>query len=483
MRKRILECIIIICIFFMIYRDYWVKTYHNITIYSCSDNIEKEAAMEMIKGESDLKLPKGEGYIRLSFDSEIILKKIEINIDDKTAGILISDTDSRGVKDYCFIENDKWLYDIESTFITIKYNCTKNCIVKSIKIYGEAKEDYHQLNDDSVFLDAYDIANPLSVYRIPIKRGIIKLANDILQKGSDSSNISEHEKILYFMDYIQKFKIGFAAESTSEDYLYELVKKNIGACGDYSNLLAALCATQGIECRLITLANYNNSGHAVLEAKINNHWSMYDSTYNSFYTTTPENLINPYVLSFQELKEGKGTADNVSLIINGDAHIVSDASFDFIYPSIYENANPAGIVSPSNKLYYPISIDYNKDQEGKINLSRMQGIYYIGTGSIGNAQIWTITGLDPANQYELYIKSNGIVDEVGGKVLETFVTTDTAEIINGEKMLWSGDKNMWRIAFIPKKEKVELTLDYVENDAMYLYVSINEIGLTCLNLD
>ena len=141
--------------------------------------------------------------------------------------------------------------------------------------------------EDEILLDEYDERNPLRVYGNLICKYVELPANDILKNAE--SDITDHEKVMCFMEYISDYKIGFT-KSDSGDYLQNVIIRKVGACGGYSNLLAALCATQEIESRLLTLGNYpENDGHAVVEIKIDGKWADYDPTYVSYYTTTPEN--------------------------------------------------------------------------------------------------------------------------------------------------------------------------------------------------
>ena len=162
----------------------------------------------------------------------------------------------------------------------------------------------HSKRDDLIVLQGTDVQNPLYPYRIPVKSCVYNLADTIL--GKESQSLTKHEKILRFMQYIEQFEVDVLSGYTGEEYLQVLIDEKRGQCGDYSNLLAALCATQGIETRLITLGNYpEGSGHAVIEALVNGKWAMYDPTYSLYYIRVNEDGIAE-VLSFEELRNGRG---------------------------------------------------------------------------------------------------------------------------------------------------------------------------------
>ncbi|MDR1658014.1 MAG: hypothetical protein LBT47_10765 [Deltaproteobacteria bacterium] len=63
--------------------------------------------------------------------------------------------------------------------------------------------------------------------------------------------------------------------------------------------------------------NYpENSGHAVAEIKVDGRWQLCDPTYGLYYTTEPGNNLNPYLLSFEELRNGGAAQPRVAKIIS-----------------------------------------------------------------------------------------------------------------------------------------------------------------------
>lgn len=299
------------------------EEYSEIAVVGCSDNIDKVDVEKLIDDNGTVSILEEEGYFIFDFNGEIILDRIEV----ETIGngeVSVENTDYSGTKHYGEIEVGKRLDSVKCTDLKVSLRSESNFEISDIKIYGSSNVAEYMHTADEILFDAYDVRNPLSPYRWPIRKYVELLAEDILKDKED--DISDHEKVMYFMEYISEYKIGYTKYG-GDDYLYDLIVRKIGACGDFSNLLAALCATQGIESRLLTLGNYpENDGHAVVEIKIDDSWGVYDPTYALYYTTTPENKKNPEVLSFQELREGKGR--NATRIVSSESHITSEASIN-----------------------------------------------------------------------------------------------------------------------------------------------------------
>ena len=111
-----------------------------------------------------------------------------------------------------------------------------------------------------------DEKNPVNVYRIPVTESFYQL---VLEGATD---LTEHEKLMVFMDFISDFYYG--ADVDARDELS--CQSYICFCGGYSNLLAVLACTQNLPARLYTLGNYpTDTGHAVCEIYYNNAWHMY----------------------------------------------------------------------------------------------------------------------------------------------------------------------------------------------------------------
>lgn len=194
-----------------------------------------------------------------------------------------------------------------------------------------------QMTEDPEVLDAHDPNNPVSIYLRPIKQSVYLLAEKLLNGHED---LTEHEKIMVFMDYISEWNIG-----TDDGQTYLSLQSCIEACGGYSNVLAALAACVGIPGRLLTLGNYpTNNGHAVCELYHDGGWHLYDPTYGAYYMATSgkTDLLKPEaILCFEQLEQGMGDSPQVTCIVTAPWRLTSAASYSFLGPAIYERAMPA----------------------------------------------------------------------------------------------------------------------------------------------
>ena len=447
------------------------RVHRDMKLVSCSEDLNYDDLEQIIiSGKGRCTFGDDGSYFILSFNGEIKLKKIELKWKEEPDSVEIINTDWSGTKRYSVIEEGK-KQNIESSFIKISVSGNDENILEDIIIYGERNIPDYLYNDEEILFDAYDKRNPLRVYRIPINKSIQVLADEIL--GDEKETLSEHEKIIKFMEYVQLYKIGQSGTVT-EDYLQQLVRNQIGACGDYSSIVAALAATQGIECRLLTLGNYpEGSGHAVIEAKIDEKWAMYDPTYALYYTKTPENTKSPIVLSFKELREGKGK--EATRVVGSESHITSEVSYEYMGPEIYELANPAGEVNPLNKLYYPMFVEFQNKMI--IEPASFQGGSYIGIADTSNAHIWTISGVKKGEEYRIVVRASGVSGEIQ-EPFEMYVIAKNAMIQKNEYMVWNGyEDEKWEIELIADSSEIELTFDYSETGERYHYVVLRSIEI------
>lgn len=462
--------------------------WNRIKVWSVNNNLDKDNIQKFFDGEIDsINLPP-KTRITIGFEGELELEKISMSFlkENIPSNFKIYSTDSSGNINYSTLfestQNTNEIIDakfdkVDAAYISIEFlDEEKTCELNDFKIYGKPTYEEYFNQDTETVLSEKDEKNPLSVWRVPIKKDIYLLAQDIL-KGKD--DLTNHEKIALFMDYTKKFKIG-----TNLPKPENVVKDKIGECGGFANTVAALAATQGIETRILTLGNYPiNDGHVVIECKINNKWSVYDPTYGSYYTTTPENNKNPYVLSFDELKSGRGNNSDIKKNVGIPERLISKASYDFLGPEIYELANPSGVVSPLNKMYYPLSIDYNKDKEITSNEfgGAYQGISYIGAASMNNSHKWTIIGLKENKEYSFKIdgtfvggeaQADGILDSN----FNAYAAIENGTIISGENFTFNikQNKKEWVIKFKPQSDTVKITLSHNYVGPEFHYVSLDK---------
>ena len=457
--------------------DIWLlgrTEYEEVSVVNCSEGLDAESmGTSLIAGER-IYIPEGEGYFVLDLNGLLEIHKVEIKCSG-TCETAVINADYSGMNDYGTVKEDQWLWGkeaVEGSDLRINYDSKEGFWIEDIKIYGKNNTPDYLYEENQVLWEADDAANPLSVYRRPICGYVESLARDIL-KGKGT--LTDHEKIVAFMDYISGYRVGYT-RLEGEDYLYSVIVRKIGSCGDYSNLLAALCKTQGIESRLLTLSNYpEGTGHAVVECKINGEWSMYDPTYALYYTVTPEEKRNPKVVSFEDLRAGAGRM--AVRVMGNENHILGDLSYEYCGPDIYECAEPAGIVSPVSKLYYPLQCSAQSGEN--VDLAGMQGAGWLGMGSTGNAWIWEISGLESGKKYKFVVESYGLADEAGYGRLETNARSSNAEIIAGDTRYWKGESGeTWEITFAAQGDTAELVLDYQEKEEpVYLYIGISAVSI------
>lgn len=449
------------------------REYTNIVVVECSDNIDINDLENLVNDNKAISVLAGEGYFILDFNGEINLNRIEI----KTEGneeVVAESTDYSGKKKYEEIAIGKWYLgggSVKCSCLKISFKSDYSMTIDKIKIYGQSNVAQYMYTADELLFDGKDVRNPLNPYRRPICKYVRCLAEDILKnKGKD---ISDHEKVMCFMEYISDYKIGYN-KGGRDDYLLNVIVRKIGSCGDYSNLLAALCTTQGIESRLLTLGNYpKNNGHAVVEIKIDGKWAVYDPTYALYYTMTPEDEKHPTVLSFEELRNGYGR--NATRVIASESHITGKVSYEFMGPDIYELANPAGEVSLHNKLYYPMYVEFSENKV--INPSAFQGGNYLGIASISNAHIWTISGFEKEQKYRITVTSDGMVGE-NKEAFKTYVEVKNASIEKNNYMIWNGNQDeVWEIELSVYDSEIELVIDYSETGDEYHYILLNSIKI------
>ena len=447
----------------------------DIEVVDCSDNLSVDELDHLIKGQGELVIPEGESQCLLSFGEAIDLQDIQVTFkENDSTEIEIINTDQRAVRKFDYLVCGGGYTDITSAYIRMIFNSKKENMITKMFVLGKPLSENYIKEENEIVLEGNNPENPLYPYRRPVKRCIYTLAEHIL--GKEAARLSTHEKIIRFMNYISEFKVG-SASYVREEYLQKLVLDKIGSCGDYSNLLAALCVTQGIKTRLLTLGNYpEGSGHAVIEILVNGKWSMYDPTYALYYTTTPENAKMPNVLSFRELKLGMGKNKNVIRVVGSDSHITGRYSYQYMGPEIYEKANPSGIVSPKSKLCYPISYFYKGEEE--IDLTKYQGAAYLGAACINNSQLWKISGLEPGKEYKFVVKSAGICGEYVDS-LKTYVDIKHGMIKSGCMKKWSKNRQKeWDIQFIPDCSTVVLKLDHKETGEQLHYLAFEAVKIS-----
>lgn len=453
-------------------------------VSAASDKLDTNKLDEFFSKRTDSLELLPDSWFVLEFYGEIKMEYLEIEFEPGAAPdfLHIYSTDMAGQVNYGTLYENEQNELMDISFKTDKsaaYLCVKlspgdnpknsKIILKDIRIYGQ-KGYSASLDNSDIYMEASDEYNPMKIWKKPLTMGLYAYSEELL---AGKTGLTDHEKIMIFMDSMRGFKVGLN-ESGAETTL----KDKLGACGSFTNALVGLAAVQGMEGRVITLANYPvGMGHVVAEIKVNDHWSVYDPTYGAYYTTTPENMKTPYVLSFEELRHGDGKRADVERIVTIPERLTNEAAYGFLGPDIYELANPAGSVDVKNQLFYPLTIDYEGDREiTKDEYTTIyQGASYIGAAGKNQSQIWTIDNLEPNKNYVLCVDAEYVGGDRSQDDFVAYALIENGDLLSGEEKNFSnqiGDFE-WRIRFTAKEKLVKITLthDYVGPQYHHVYIS------------
>ncbi|NDA63374.1 MAG: hypothetical protein EBX50_15240 [Chitinophagia bacterium] len=96
--------------------------------------------------------------------------------------------------------------------------------------------------------------------------------------------------------YLAK-KIALTEDEISPIFLFRSGDKQlldgIGACGNYSHVLAELCQAAGFESRIVQLMrNYQFGSHIIVEAKVDGRWAAADALYKIIYYNQDSSLAS-----------------------------------------------------------------------------------------------------------------------------------------------------------------------------------------------
>lgn len=451
------------------------------SVYSVAGSITVEQAQAFIDGQETL-LPLAEGdTIVLRLDGAYRLRDVQCTY--MGGPLTLHATDAGGA--YRFgesLELSSGQTEVTQQTLTsyIKLAAGADAEITAFSVSGIPAlytQIVAQMTEDPDVLDAHDPNNPVSIYLRPIKQSVYLLAEKLL---NGHENLTAHEKIMVFMDYISEWNIG-----TDDGQTYLSLQSCTGACGEYSNILAALAVSVGIPGRLITLGNYPaNDGHAVCELYHDGGWHLYDPTYGAYYTTADGQLTidKPQtVLSFEQLQQGMGDSPQVTCIVTAPWRLTGAASYSFLGPAIYEKAWPKGVVGPDKPLIYPLT--YVMGDTGKLNkdsfTAAYQGISYLGAGDRNQHHDWTVTNLISGNTYSFVIQGSFVGGEIGGDFMAYAVGTD-ANISAGKEHVFNNDNPdslCWSIEFTAEAETVHLYLTHPYAGSLWHYISLESLEL------
>jgi|GEM_PF-2014979 len=459
--------------------------YCTFRVVSVSDGLQEMDVKSFLWGwQWQLTIPPGESFL-LELDAAHWLTEVKVEKSDGSR-LELRITDIKAKKKFYTATRlpDSGSFELNTpklcSYVMVKCpdNAREPVTLWSFKLWGIPTLYEQGLREnlfDPMYMRPADPASPLSVYRTPIRRSIFRLAERLLQGTED---LTEHQKMMVFLDYISDWYVG-----TDKGSNYLNMHSYIGACGVYSNVLAALATASGIEARLLTLGNYpENNGHAVCEVFYDDAWHLYDPTYGSFFTTTPEDPVTPQVLSFRELAAGLGNREDVTCVVTSPHRLTSDAAYSFLGPRIYEEANPAGPIGPANRLLYPLSLDLSEGRVDKSGFgSARQGIQYIGAASSNCSQTWTLTGLTAGEQYDFVITAELLGSGRPKSIHTQYVMADSGGRLcqSGQHIFYRNDPETfeWHIRFVADADvaHVLLTHDYRGPDQLYVRFSSFEL--------
>lgn len=360
-------------------------------------------------------------------------------------------------------------------FVLFIFSCDSNTPENTKKNQKEYK----------IILEANDPKNPLHVWRIPITSYWIDLSNKIL--GEFGNQLTPHQKAILFMTFMNDFKVGFPSKADP----ITVVEEKIGACGTYSNVFCALMIVNNIPCRIVNLHNYpTNYGHTVVEVFYDNKWHLYDPTYAAYYTTTPNEIKNPTVLSFEELRKCYGFRHEVVRIILNPKRLYEGlpVSLSFAGPDIFVKANPAGPIGPDKPFFYPIYLDLtNKNIINKEDFGpRNQGAYYIGAAGINNNWIVILSNLKPLKKHTLTISPEYLGGEFNPDkdifYAKAIPVSKGCKIIRGSNyQARVNDIKDWLIEFIPDSNECKIKIFHSYKGPNFFYLKIKLIKLSKVN--
>jgi hypothetical protein len=303
----------------------------------------------------------------------------------------------------------------------------------------------------------------------------IKNLSDSLSKDLER----DHDKIMSFMNYINKFKYSIPSKSD----LNTLVNEKTGICGDYSNLLAALCACQNIKARIISI-NYftKQNGHVVIEAFVDGKWRLYDPTYGGYYRLISDK--NKLPLSLEEIikiykNKQEGSIEFIYTITRNNFNLYTGKD-------IYLNSNPVGPIGLDKPMFYPLSLKAGV-KLSLLTLEKVienQGANIIGANSINTNHIWNLHGLSKGKKYEFIIFPKSLKKE---NVKQSIFVLKASYLEEGHlkalehEFKFENDKTEpWIIKFKAESEKIEVKLyhDYKGPDLLFMFIGSYELRET-----
>lgn len=324
---------------------------------------------------------------------------------------------------------------------------------------------------DAAYLGAQEDGNPLRIFRFPITQRI-KVLSDKLSAGAQS----DHEKIVRFMEYIGQFAVGLTVDNSPNG----TVQERIGSCGEFSNTLLALAVAQGIQGRVVNLANYpKNNGHTVAELFIDKRWRLYDPTYGAYYV--PDQHPDAQPMSLAEILSAYASRPtSVRRVVTTWRHGLDD----FTDRDIFVKAEPAGVIGPDRPMVFPLSLDLVKSPVlDTLSFGPAhQGADYLGSAGTNRNHQWQLTGLVAGQEYAFTLAP----EHIGGDIDPSDQTFRlTASVSGGELRSesqhvfdFSGKSaGVWKIRFRAIGPVVTLSLNHPYHGPGIRYMTMGRYAL------
>ncbi len=286
----------------------------------------------------------------------------------------------------------------------------------------------------------------------------INSSDDLLEvifgdKWVPIDQLTTHQKIVKMMEWIgNNIENGVC---DSDPYL--TLKNKTGACGNRATLLATLTEHLGLESRFIQLCNWPKMGmgHVVNEIFYDGQWRLYDPSYCAYYVKNQEdmsNRVDPFVVSFKELKDNPQIADRNSVVSN--ARFLYMTTFPeaggqnkrgyYTSGDTFRNANPSGPYGPDIPMYFPAEFDLGNgkiavDKKNGMPISGIPGenpmmLYLLGSAYINVNHKYTLNSLEEGKSYKVTLGILGsTVENFQVKIrYEGLKGSQTQEIISRE---------------------------------------------------
>ena len=366
--------------------------------------------------------------------------------------------------------------------ITVTQATTGSAVVlRQFQVMGTRPTEIQSIlldsSNDAWFLAPSDPRNPLGIYGLPVTVAMQKIADKILV---GRGTLTDHQKIVAFMEFLNDAWVGDASTAAPE----ETVLEGIGSCGNWSNTLAALAATQGLEARIIDLFNYpwidsqgRNSAHVVTEIKIDGNWCVYDPTYGVYFTTDRDNTVNPQVLGFADLQAGMGDDPGVTRVLGNANRLAEggDPAQSYASATIYTEANPSGVIVPDKPMVFSAGLALlTKPSLTKADFGSVQGVWILGAAYVNVSQAFSLTGLTAGQRYTFTAAYDGAGGDLGNNSEFDATSKLTGGIIESGAAYtydFNSVHGAWSISFIAMASTVELQLTHAYLEPLYLVAS------------